>query len=257
MLTVNNLSIRYGDTTIVDDISFKVEPGQWLMIVGPNGAGKTTIISAVSQGVPYSGEVLFEGKDIKKYKSRELARGIGVLTQNHYVGYGFTVEEVIRLGRYSHAPGLLAGGRDEGEAKVQAAIEKTGMEPYLNQSVLTLSGGELQRAFLAQLFAQDPRMLMLDEPTNHLDLIYQKQVFALVREWLRETGGAVISVVHDLSLARAYGTHAVLMRKGKIISSGRIEEVMTPENLNEVYSMDVYDWMRGLYGQWSQPEGAK
>ena len=253
MLTVNNLSIRYDDTTIVDDISFEVEPGQWLMIIGPNGAGKTTIISAISQGVPYTGEVLFDGKDIKKYKSRELAQGIGVLTQNHYVGYGFTVEEVIRLGRYAHAPGLLAGGRDEGEAKVQAAIEKTGMAPYLNQSVLTLSGGELQRAFLAQLFAQDPRMLMLDEPTNHLDLIYQKQVFALVKEWLRETGGAVISVVHDLSLARAYGTHAVLMRKGKIISAGAIDEVMTPENLNEVYSMDVYDWMRGLYGQWNEP----
>ena len=250
MLTVNNLSIRYGDTTIVDDVSFQVEPGQWLMIVGPNGAGKTTIISAVSQGVPYTGEVLFEGKNIKKYKSREMARNIGVLTQNHYVGYGFTVEEVIRLGRYAHAPGLLTGGRDEGEAKVQAAIEKTGMAPYLNQSVLTLSGGELQRAFLAQLFAQDPRLLMLDEPTNHLDLIYQKQVFALVKEWLRETGGAVVSVVHDLSLARAYGTHALLMRKGKIISSGEIQEVMTPENLNEVYSMAVYAWMRGLYGQW-------
>lgn len=253
MLTVNNLSIRYGDITIVDDISFKVEPGQWLMIIGPNGAGKTTIISAISQGVPYTGEVLFEGKNVKKYKSREMARNIGVLTQNHYVGYGFTVEEVIRLGRYSHAPGLLAGGRDEGEAKVQAAIEKTGMAPYLNQSVLTLSGGELQRAFLAQLFAQDPRMLLLDEPTNHLDLIYQKQVFALVKDWLRETGGSVISVVHDLSLARAYGTHAVLMRKGRIISSGEIGRVMTPENLNEVYSMDVYDWMRGLYGQWSEP----
>lgn len=253
MLTVNNLSIRYGDITIVDDISFKVEPGQWLMIIGPNGAGKTTIISAISQGVPYTGEVLFEGKNVKKYKSREMARNIGVLTQNHYVGYGFTVEEVIRLGRYSHAPGLLAGGRDEGEAKVQAAIEKTGMAPYLNQSVLTLSGGELQRAFLAQLFAQDPRMLLLDEPTNHLDLIYQKQVFALVKDWLRETGGSVISVVHDLSLARAYGTHAVLMRKGRIISSGEIDRVMTPGNLNEVYSMDVYDWMRGLYGQWSEP----
>lgn len=256
MLRVNNLSIRYGDITIVDDISFHVEPGQWLMVVGPNGAGKTTIISAISQGIPYTGQILFEGKDIKKSKSREMARNLGVLTQNHYVGYGFTVEEVIRLGRYAHAPKLLSGGRDEGEAKVQAAIEKTGMTPYLGQSVLTLSGGELQRAFLAQLFAQDPRMLLLDEPTNHLDLIYQKQVFALVKDWLRETGGSVISVVHDLSLARVYGTHAILMRKGKIISSGEIGDVMTPENLNEVYSMDVYDWMRGLYGQWTESQNA-
>ena len=251
MLEVNNLTVRFGQMTIVDEISFSVSPGEWLMIIGPNGAGKSTINNAISRAVPYTGTVLFEGTDIRRSKSREMARNIGVLSQNHYVGYGFTVEEVIRLGRYAHAPGLLAGGKDEGEEKVRDAIRKTGMEPYLNQSVLTLSGGELQRTFLAQLFAQDPRLLILDEPTNHLDLIYQKQVFALVGEWLKKPGRAVISVVHDLSLARAYGTHALLMKKGKIVSIGSVEQVMTPEYLNQVYDMDVYDWMRQMYGQWS------
>ena len=124
------------------------------------------------------------------------------------------------------------------------------MERFRNQSVLTLSGGELQRAFLAQLFVQGPRMLLLDEPTNHLDLIYQKQVFALVRRWMDETGGAVISVVHDLSLAKAYGTHALLMKHGRTVESGPIGAVMTPEHINGVYGMDVYDWMRTMYGQW-------
>ena len=164
MLEVKDLSVSYGARQIVRDVSFAVEPGQWLMIIGPNGAGKTTIISAISQGAPYTGTVLFEGEDVKKLKSRELARRVGVLTQNHYVGYGFTVEEVIRLGRYSHRPGLFDGGRDASEEKVRQAVEKTGMAPYLSQSVLTLSGGELQRAFLAQLFVQDPKMLLLDEP---------------------------------------------------------------------------------------------
>lgn len=251
MLEVKNLTVRFGQMTIVDEISFSVSPGEWLMIIGPNGAGKSTINNAISRSVPYTGTVLFEGMDIRRLKSREMAQNIGVLSQNHYVGYGFTVEEVIRLGRYAHAPGLLSGGKDEGEEKVRDAIQKTGMEPYLNQSVLTLSGGELQRTFLAQLFAQDPRLLILDEPTNHLDLIYQKQVFALVGEWLKKPGRAVISVVHDLSLARAYGTHALLMKKGRIVSIGSIEQVMTPEHLNQVYDMDVYDWMRQMYGQWN------
>lgn len=254
MLQVKNLTVRYGSMTIVDDISFSVSPGQWLMVVGPNGAGKTTVISAVSRAAAYTGQVLFEGKDIRQSKSRELAQCIGVLSQNHYVGYGFTVEEVIRLGRYAHAPGLLSGGKDTGEEKVRMAIEKTGLEPYLNHSVLTLSGGELQRTFLAQVFAQDPRLLILDEPTNHLDLIYQKQVFRLVREWLQEPGRAVISVVHDLSLAKAYGTHAMLMQKGRIVAMGETGAVMTPEHLNAVYNMDVYDWMRQLYGQWNKGE---
>ena len=250
MLQVSDLSVSYGNSRILDRVSFAVEAGQWLMIIGPNGAGKTTVINAVSQGAPYTGTVLFEGTDLRTVKSRELARCVGVLTQNHYVGYGFTVEEVIRLGSYAHRPGLFERGQDDSEARVADAVEKTGMGRFLKQSVLTLSGGELQRAFLAQLFVQDPRMLLLDEPTNHLDLIYQKQVFALVRKWMDDTGGAVISVVHDLSLARAYGTHALLMKHGRAVESGRIGDVMTPEHINEVYEMDVYDWMRTMYGQW-------
>ena len=92
MLEVRQLSVKYGNKTIVDEVSFSVEEGQWLMIIGPNGAGKTTIISAISQGAPYQGEIFFEGKNIRRCKSRDLAKMFGVLTQNHYVGYGFTVE---------------------------------------------------------------------------------------------------------------------------------------------------------------------
>ena len=250
MLDVRNLSVSYGPKKILQNVSFTVEPGQWLMLIGPNGAGKTTIVNAVSQGTAYTGEVYFEGKNVKHMKSRELARCLGVLTQNHYVGYSFTVEEVIRLGKYSHRPGYFEGGRDASEAKVADAIAKTGMEPFLNQSVLTLSGGELQRAFLAQLFVQDPKLLMLDEPTNHLDLVYQKQVFQLVRKWMDETGGAVVSVVHDLSLARMYGTHAVLLSHGKTVVSGPIEKAFDPEVIDRVYSMDVRAWMRQMLSQW-------
>ena len=250
MLKVEHLSVRYGSRQILRDVSFEVKPGGWLMIVGPNGAGKTTIISAISQGVPYTGRVTFEGKDVAGMKSRALARCIGVLSQKHNVGYSFTTEEVVRLGRYSHRPGLFEGGRDESELLVAEAIAMTGLEPYLDQSVLTLSGGELQRTFLAQLFAQAPRMLLLDEPTNHLDLIYQKQTFALVRDWIGRTGGAVVSVVHDLSLAKAYGTEALLLRGGEAVRQGSIAEVMTPRALQDVYGMDVYAWMREMYGQW-------
>ena len=250
MLDVKNLSVSYGSHSIIQDVTFAVEPGQWVMIIGPNGAGKTTIINAISQGAAYTGEVYFEGRDVRKMRSRELARCVGVLTQNHYVGYDFTVEEVIRLGKYSHRPGYFEGGRDASEAKVAEAIAKTGMERLLKQSVLTLSGGELQRAFLAQLFVQDPKMLMLDEPTNHLDLVYQRQVFALVKKWMEDTGGAVVSVVHDLSLARMFGTHAVLLHRGKCVMTGTIAEAFRPEILNEVYSMDVGAWMREVLSQW-------
>ncbi len=250
LLEVRDLAVRYGSLTVVQDVSFDLEVGQWLMLVGPNGAGKTTIVNAISQGSAYTGTVRYNGKDIKTYKPSQLARHIGVLSQKHSVGYSFTVGEVVRLGRYAYAPGMFSQRSDEDQRMVEEAMEMTGIAPLVNQSVLTLSGGELQRTFLAQLFAQNPEVLILDEPTNHLDLIYQKQVFELIRKWLRGGNRAVISVVHDLSLARAYGTHAMLLRKSKPMAHGTIDQVFSPENLNEAYSMDVRAWMQEMLGQW-------
>ena len=252
MLEVRNLSVKYGDLVIVDDVSFSIDSGQWLMVVGPNGAGKSTIINAISGGAPFFGQIECMGKDIKSYKPRDLAKNIGVLSQQYFVSYSFTVAEIVRLGRYAFSKGILAGHSDEDEAAIAHAIELTGLEPFLNQSALTLSGGELQRTFLAQLFTQDPKVLILDEPTNHLDLVYQKQVFALIGEWLKRPGRAVLSVVHDLSLARAYGTDALLLHEGRVVAEGAAKEALSRENLNRVYTLDVFAWMCSMLGQWQE-----
>lgn len=250
LLDVKNLTVRYGSLTIANDVSFSLDEGDWLMIVGPNGAGKSTVINAVSQGAPYTGEVRVLDRDVKRLRPQELARLVGVLAQTHAMGYGFTVDSVVRLGRYAYAPGLFSGGRDEDERMVQRALELTGMTRFADHNVLTLSGGELQRTFLAQLFAQNPKVLLLDEPTNHLDLVYQKQVFGLIAEWIKLPGRAVISVVHDLSLARAYGTKALLLDSGKTAAYGAPEDVFSPEQLNKAYAMDVAAWMRSMLAQW-------
>lgn len=250
MLEVRDLSVRYGQKTIVDRLSFSVQEGQWLMIVGPNGAGKSTALEAVTQAAPYTGSVLLDGQEVRRMKHTERARRMGVLMQKNFVGYSFTVEEVVRLGRYAHAPGMFSGRSGKDSAAVEEALELTGLTAQRAQSVLTLSGGELQRTFLAQVLAQQPRLLILDEPTNHLDLVYQKQVFSLIGRWLREPGRAVVSVVHDLSLARAFGTDAVLLHHGKTVASGSVREVLRPENLDAVYDMDVAAWMRKLLSQW-------
>jgi iron complex transport system ATP-binding protein len=250
MLEARNLSVRYGSLTILDNVSFAVGDKQWVMIVGPNGAGKSTVVNAVSRGAPYTGQILLDGKDIRKYKSTELARKIGVLAQDTPVGYSFSVEEVVGLGRYAYSGGMLSS-KSSGDAEfVERALELTGLKELRRQSILTLSGGEKQRTFLAQVLAQDPELLILDEPTNHLDLVFQKQTFALIKNWIEETGRSVISVVHDLSLAKAYGTHALLMHRGRLVASGEIPDVLTRENLTSVYDMDVHDWMRKMLSQW-------
>ena len=251
MLEVENLTVRYGDLTILEDLSFSLNAGDWLMIVGPNGAGKSTAISAITQSIPYTGTVRFEGEDLKTKKSTEIARCIGVLMQSHSAEYAFSVEEVVALGRYCYSSGFLNGKEDSDNDAVDEALRLTGLEELRDQSVLTLSGGELQRTFLAQVFAQSPRLLLLDEPTNHLDLIYQKQVFGIIRDWLKEPGRAVASVVHDLSLAKTYGSGAILLNKGKCVSSGSAEEVLSAANLDPVYGMDVGAWMRQMLSQWT------
>lgn len=252
MLEVKNLSVRYGEKTILDRISFSVDEGQWLMIVGPNGAGKSTAINAITRGVDHTGEILFEGEDTGQKKPAELARCMGVLMQNHAASYSFSVEEVVALGRYSHSFGFLAQHDNKRKDAVDSALALTGLTEKRRQSILTLSGGELQRTFLAQVFAQDPKLLLLDEPTNHLDLIYQKQVFELISNWLKKPGRAVISVTHDLSLAKAYGTKILLMNHGTIVAYGESKEVLTPEYLEQVYQMDVYEWMNKMLSQWAE-----
>ena len=252
MLTGENITVRYRDKTAVSGLDFELREGQWLMLVGPNGAGKSTLIRAAARSVPYTGRIAWRGQDIARLSGRELAQRIGVLAQSHALGYDFTVEEVVSLGRYAHRRGLLSAGDPDGAAAIDRALAFTGMTELRRASMRTLSGGEAQRAFLAQVFAQAPEALILDEPANHLDIQYQQHIFGLIRDWLRTPGRAVLSVVHDLTLARRYGTHALLMDRGRCVARGPIGDVLTPDCLNAVYGMDVYAWMREGWEPWAQ-----
>lgn len=250
MLQLRNVTVRYGEGTVVDRVSFRLEEGQWLMLAGPNGAGKSTLIEAIAQGVPYAGEMLLEGRDIRSFKPAQLSRCIGVLSQKSTAGYAYTVEEVVGLGRYAYAGSFLSGKDPDGREQVEQALALMGLTELRRKSIMTLSGGELQRTFLAQTLAQNPRILMLDEPANHLDLDYQRHVFTLLQAWLKQPGRAVISVAHDLSLVKRYGTHTLLLHHGHAVAQGKTADVLTPEALSQVYGMDVYAWMRSMLSQW-------
>ena len=250
MLTVSDLSVNRGGRDILCGVDFTLLEGQWLMVVGPNGAGKTTLVNAIAQGLAHTGAVLFEGRELSEENPRKRARKVGVLLQSNPVGFSFTVEEVVRLGRYAYGHKIFNTLSAEDEEKIEQALHACGLQEKRGQSVLTLSGGELQRTFLAQLFAQDPQVLLLDEPSSHLDLVYQKQLFELIGSWLKQPKRAVLSVVHDLSLARAYGTDALMLSEGRCVASGAVEQVLAAGNLNEVYSMDVFAWMQKMLAQW-------
>lgn len=252
MLTGDNVTVRYGAFAAIQSIDFQLREGQWLMLVGPNGAGKTTLIEAISQGIPYSGNIYLYGKDISHYSSVSLARMIGVLSQKNTVGYAYTVEEVVGLGRYAYKSGFLSGHDKDGKQFIEQALDITGLINLRHADMLSLSGGEIQRVFLAQVFAQNPQIMILDEPANHLDLNYQQHIFSIISEWLKQPGRSVISVVHDLSLAKRYGTHAMLIHHGNCIASGETRAVLTKENLKKAYAMDVHAWMNEMLLQWNE-----
>ena len=242
VLNAEHIAVRFGNYIAVEDVSFHLRAGDWLMLAGPNGAGKSTLVNALAQTVPYSGRFLLMGQDIRTLRPAALARKIGVLSQRNRLEYAYTVEEIVGLGRYAHEKGFLSHRGGEGKDAVEKALELTG----------------LTHLRLAQVFAQSPRILVLDEPANHLDLKYQQHIFDLISQWRQREKRAVISVVHDLSLARRYGTGVLLMHKGKCVSRGTMEAVLTPERLKDVYEMDVYGWMREMMAPWTRREsGAK
>lgn len=250
MLKIEHLSVSRGGHRVLNNISFSLKSKSWLMLAGPNGAGKTTLINAISQNADYSGTVEIDEKNAAALKPDQVAKLVGVLMQSHHVSYSFSVYEIVRLGRYAHSKGFLKTPSAVDEEKIRAALSAVGMLHLKDRSVLTLSGGELRRTFLAQLIAQDPQIIILDEPANDLDLKYQRLIFDLIGTWIEETGRCAITAVHDVSLAKAYGTHALLLNQGDIVGCGEINSVLTGENLNNVYSMDVRAWMDFLYSCW-------
>jgi len=253
IMEVNNLTVDIGNLRLLDKISFSLWENDRLMIIGPNGAGKSTLLQALSQGLPYKGEVFVEEQNVRRLSPNKRARLIGVFSQHHEVNYGFTVEEIVRLGRYAYSAGIFEPKDQEAERLIEEGLRITGLYEKRCRSVLTLSGGELQRVFLAQLLAQDPQIMLLDEPTNHLDIQYQQLLHGILNEWAQQNRRAVMAVIHDLSLARLYGNKLLLLNEGKMVAYGRPEEVLTRKYLSQVYKMDVYSWMEGLYEPWGEP----
>ena len=250
MLSIENLGVLRGDKQVLKQVSFEIKSGQWWMLLGPNGAGKSSMIMAVSKALPYAGSVCCMGKEVRDIRPKALARFLAVLKQSNPVSYGFLVEDVVRLGRYAYRKGMFSMSDPQQEEWVERALGWTGMEKLRKRSLTTLSGGEIQRAFLAQVLAQDPDLLILDEPSSSLDLKYQHDLFELVARWVKQPNKAVLSAVHDLSIAKKYGTHALMLSEGRMIVQGTVDQVLTDGVLDRVYDMPVRPWMCELLKEW-------
>lgn len=250
LLSVNNLCYSVGSENILYDVSFDCNTNDWLMLVGPNGAGKSSLVHCLSRCVDYKGDIKLYNKNIKNYKNIDYAKKIAFLSQKNFAAFDFSVEEIVSMGRYCHQDGIFRNLSNNDKNKINDAISVMGLENLRKNSILNLSGGEIQRTFIAQIIAQDTEILVLDEPTNNLDLIYQEQIFNILQKWIKNSKGTIISVVHDIALAKYYGNKAVLLNKGKVQASGLVENVLNKNQLNKVYDMDISNYFNKIYKGW-------
>lgn len=240
MIEVSHVSAGYGGQDVLKDLSFSLPQGENLAILGPNGCGKTTLLRVMAGLLPCRGDVRVDGRSIARMKPRELAAHIGLMSQNMQIPFDYTVEDVVRMGRYRmRRRGLFeAENREDGQA-VRDALETVGLWELRNRTANTLSGGQQQRVFLARVFAQQPEIVMLDEPTNHLDLSSQIELMQQLRLYGSQPNRQVIGVFHGLTLAPMLGGQAIFMREGQILRQGAFSDIASPSFLRQVYGVDV------------------
>ena len=238
LIEANDLSISYDKKEIVHNIQLSVKKGEIISIIGPNGSGKTTVLKALTRIIkPSGGEIKLENKDIRKIKSKEIAKKIAILPQMRRTPDDFDVETLIRYGRfpYTNWKGKLS---KKDEDIIEWAIKTTSMSHFRKKKLTKLSGGERQRAWIAMALAQKTEIIVLDEPTTFLDLAHQIEVLELIKELNQKENVTILMVLHDLNQALRYSSRIYVMKRGKIVSSGKPEEVIEEGMLKSVFKIN-------------------
>jgi len=236
MIALKNISKKYGDITVVDNVSLEFPKGKMISLVGSNGAGKSTLLEVVSRIIdPNEGTVFINEKPITEYKSRALAQHVSILKQSNHLNLRLTVKELVAFGRFPYSQGRLTG---EDQIKVIEALEFLELDGLKDRYVDELSGGQQQRAFLAMVVAQDTDYILLDEPLNNLDMKHSVQIMRTLRALCEEKGKTIIMVIHDINFAAQYSDFIAALKSGKLIHYGATEDIIDPINLKEVFDMD-------------------
>jgi iron complex transport system ATP-binding protein len=233
------LSYPGSDGPIVDGESITAKPGAVTALIGPNGSGKSTLLKGLAdQLAPDAGSVLVDGRAIETFDRKELARTMGLLSQESTSPNSITVEDLVYHGRYPHR-GFFESVTDEDERAVERAMELAGCEHLCDREVGSLSGGQKQLAWIAMVLAQDTDVLLLDEPTTFLDLHHQLEVMEIVETLRTESDITVVVVLHDIQQAARLADEMVVLEQGAIQARGTPEEVVTERLLAEVFEIDA------------------
>jgi len=239
VLETRGLTCGYDGGVVLEGINLRLARGEFVGLIGPNGSGKTTLLRGLT-GVlrPLEGDVVLEGRSLRSYPRREVARRLAVVPQMAPAPFEFTVREIVQMGRTPHL-GRLQGERAVDREAVRRALELTETAAFADRPATELSGGELQRVVIARGLAQESPIMLLDEPVAFLDINHQAQIFDLLARLNAEEGRSILCVSHDLNLASEYCQRLVLLSGGRHITDGPPEQVLTEERIQGVYGCRV------------------
>lgn len=241
MIELRGVAIRYGSIPVVDGVSFSVDRGAFLGIAGPNGSGKTSLLKAIARMlVPAAGTVLVNGRDVQSYSRRELAKLVAGVWQRTPLSFGFTVRELVLLGRTPYLAPMHWETRADHAIAIEA-MNETQIAHLADRSASRLSAGELQRVFIATALAQQSPILLLDEPTSFLDLRQAARLSALL-ERLHRRGVTIVCVSHDIGLLRRHATSVVLLANGGVDTAGAASDVLAAGVLQRAFGIEAAEW---------------
>jgi iron complex transport system ATP-binding protein len=235
-LKIENIESGYIDNVVLEGISFAISKGDSIGIIGPNGGGKTTLLKTLSHIIrPSRGSVFLEEKNIHRLSARSLAKKIAMVGQGISSIFSFTVEEIVLMGRNPYI-GVLGHENKDDIAKMNRALELTGLMSFKNRYIDELSAGEKQRVVIAKALAQEPKLLLLDEPTTHLDIGYQTDILDLISSLKRQEQLTVMCVMHDLNLASQYCDKLLLLDKGRIVDFDVPGKILRYDLLEKIFN---------------------
>ncbi|MEU5329426.1 ABC transporter ATP-binding protein [Streptomyces parvus] len=235
-LAARDITVGYGDRTVIDRLDVAIPSGVITTIIGPNGCGKSTLLRTLTRLLkPTGGTVVLDGEDIGTLRTKDVAKKLGLLPQAPVAPEGLTVADLVARGRHPHQSWLRQWSSDDADV-VRRALAMTGVADLADRTVDSLSGGQRQRVWISMTLAQGTDLLLLDEPTTYLDLAHAIDVLDLVDD-LHESGCTVVMVLHDLNLATRYSDNLVVMRGGAVLAQGHPRDVITAELLHEAFGL--------------------
>ena len=234
MLEVKNLYSGYDGRDILKDISFKVKNGENLCIVGPNGCGKSTLLKSIANLLEHRGSVIIDGKEVSSMDKKSFARKIGLMSQITQIYFPYTIYDTVSLGRYAYSKGALSKLSKEDDRIILESIEKVGLLDIKDKMITELSGGQIQRVFLARV----------------LDLKNQIDLLENLKEWISSNNKIVVGVLHDLNLVQYFADNVLMLKDGQIVAYGNPQTVLNDPILDDLYGIDIKGFMTEILKKW-------